>query len=62
MAGMKFEYDENGAKFVYFALSFYVMVIIPITYYLWPSKEAKSWHFFASFFVPLFLSIQCFIS
>lgn len=42
MAGMKFEYDENGAKFVYFLLSFYAMVIIPCTYYFWPRKETKS--------------------
>ncbi len=39
---MKFEYDENGAKFVYFALSFYAMIIIPVTYYFWPKKETKS--------------------
>jgi preprotein translocase subunit Sec63 len=42
MAGMKFEYDENGAKFVYFLISFYAMIIIPCTYYLWPRKEKKS--------------------
>ena len=42
MAGMKFEYDENGAKFVYFALSFYAMIIIPVTYYFWPKKDVKS--------------------
>jgi translocation protein SEC63 len=38
MAGMKFEYDENGAKFVYFVLSFYAMIIIPMTYYFWPRR------------------------
>lgn len=38
---MKFEYDENGAKFVYFVLSFYAMIIIPATYYFWPRKQAK---------------------
>lgn len=41
MAGMKFEYDENGAKFVYFLLSFYAMIIIPLTYYFWPRKQIK---------------------
>lgn len=41
MAGMKFEYDENGAKFVYFLLSFYAMIIIPCTYYFWPKKISK---------------------
>ncbi len=49
MAGMKFEYDENGAKFVYFALSFYAMIIIPVTYYLWPKKEVKSINLFLFF-------------
>ncbi len=39
---MKFEYDESGAKFVYFAISFYAMIIIPATYYFWPKKEKKS--------------------
>lgn len=42
MAGMKFEYDESGYKFVYFLISFYAMIIIPATYYLWPRKETKS--------------------
>jgi translocation protein SEC63 len=39
MAGMKFEYDENGGKFYYFILSFYALVLVPCTYYLWPRKE-----------------------
>jgi translocation protein SEC63 len=38
---MKFEYDENGAKFVYFVLAFYAMVLIPITYFFWPKKTEK---------------------
>jgi hypothetical protein len=42
MAGMKFEYDENGGKFYYFLLSFYAMVLAPATYYLWPEKREKS--------------------
>jgi preprotein translocase subunit Sec63 len=54
MGGMKFEYDENGATFAYFVLSFYAMVIIPCTYYFWPSKEAKSIAFYRSFFFSLF--------
>lgn len=39
--GMKFEYDENGAKFVYFILAFYAMIIIPCTYCFWPKKQEK---------------------
>jgi translocation protein SEC63 len=42
MAGMKFEYDENGGKFFYFLLSFYALIVIPCTYYLWPSDKKKS--------------------
>lgn len=38
---MKFEYDENGAKFVYVVLAFYAMVIIPATYFFWPKKVKK---------------------
>lgn len=38
---MKFEYDENGAKFVYFVLAFYAMIIIPCTYFFWPRKALK---------------------
>lgn len=38
---MKFEYDENGAKFVYFVLAFYAMIIIPCTYFFWPRRAPK---------------------
>lgn len=38
---MKFEYDENGAKFVFFGLAFYALIIIPVTYFFWPRKAAK---------------------
>ncbi|CAF0726255.1 unnamed protein product [Didymodactylos carnosus] len=41
MAGMKFEYDENGGKFYYFLLSFYALVLIPTTYWLWPKQEKR---------------------
>ncbi|XP_074663025.1 translocation protein SEC63 homolog isoform X2 [Tubulanus polymorphus] len=39
MAGMQFEYDEKGGTFYYFLLSFYALILIPATYYLWPRKE-----------------------
>jgi hypothetical protein len=42
MAGMKFEYDENGGKFYYFLLSFCAMILVPATYYWWPEKKEKS--------------------
>lgn len=41
MAGMKFEYDENGGKFYYFILSVYGLVLLPATYWLWPKPEKK---------------------
>ncbi|XP_064629178.1 translocation protein SEC63 homolog [Lineus longissimus] len=41
MPGMQFEYDEKGGTFYYFVLSFYALVLIPVTYYLWPSWESK---------------------
>nr|QCY50107.1 DNAJC23 [Apostichopus japonicus] len=37
----KFEYDESGGTSLYFLVSFYVLFLIPFTYYLWPSKEKK---------------------
>ncbi|RUS73201.1 hypothetical protein EGW08_019047 [Elysia chlorotica] len=39
MAGMQFEYDEEGGTFFYFLLSFWALIIIPSTYFFWPSKE-----------------------
>ncbi|CAF1011511.1 unnamed protein product [Brachionus calyciflorus] len=60
MAGMKFEYDESGAKFSYFFLSFYAMIIIPCTYYFWPRKQIKKSHHAEdlSSFEPCRLKIQ----
>lgn len=39
MAGMEFEYDEEGSTFYFFVLSFWALIIIPTTYYLWPRKN-----------------------
>lgn len=41
MAGMKFEYDENGGKFYYFILSVYALILVPLSLWLWPKAEAK---------------------
>ena len=41
MAGMQFEYDEKGGTFYYFLLSFFALVLVPATYYLWPRKTSK---------------------
>ncbi|BFZ25302.1 hypothetical protein BsWGS_28341 [Bradybaena similaris] len=40
MAGMQFEYDEEGGTFFYFLLSFWALVLIPATYFFWPAKQA----------------------
>lgn len=39
---MQFEYDEEGGTFFYFLLSFWGLVIIPSTYYLWPRKKVDA--------------------
>ncbi|XP_005098508.1 translocation protein SEC63 homolog isoform X2 [Aplysia californica] len=41
MAGMQFEYDEEGGTFFYFLISFWALILIPSTYFLWPSTEKK---------------------
>lgn len=35
MAGAQFEYDEKGTTFYYFLISFYGIVLAPVTYYIW---------------------------
>ena len=41
MAGMRFEYDEEGGTFYYFLLSFVALILFPATYYLWPRQNSK---------------------
>lgn len=45
MAGSKFQYDESGGTFFYFLLSFLALVIIPCTYYFYPSDIDKKGEF-----------------
>jgi translocation protein SEC63 len=33
------EYDEQGSTFYYFLISFYGLVLLPATYFLWPYKK-----------------------
>lgn len=33
------EYDEQGSTFYYFLISFYVLFLLPATYFLWPSRK-----------------------
>lgn len=35
MAGAQFEYDEKGTTFYYFLISFFGIVLAPVTYYVW---------------------------
>ena len=39
MARAQFEYDEVGNSFYYFVVSFYALLLVPATLYLWPSKK-----------------------
>ena len=41
MAGAQFEYDESGATAYYFFMSFLAMILIPMTYVLWPISRRK---------------------
>lgn len=41
MAGQKFQYDESGATFFYFLLSFLALLLIPGTYYWWPRNQKE---------------------
>jgi preprotein translocase subunit Sec63 len=41
MAGQKFEYDESGATFFYFILSFLALILVPATFYFWPKKKTE---------------------
>ncbi|XP_070568773.1 translocation protein SEC63 homolog [Ptychodera flava] len=41
MARAQFVYDESGGAFLYFVVSVYALVLIPLTYLLWPPKEKK---------------------
>ena len=38
---MQFEYDDKGTTFYYFLLSFFAMVLLPATYFLWPDKKSQ---------------------
>ena len=37
--GQQFIYDEKGSTFLYFLLSFFAMLLIPITYLIWPKSS-----------------------
>ena len=39
--GQQFKYDEKGATFLYFILTVFVMVLIPLSYLLWPKGNKE---------------------
>ncbi|CAH8612440.1 unnamed protein product [Schistosoma haematobium] len=41
MPGDHFEFDESGDTFLCFLTAFYTLVLIPLTYFCWPSLEFK---------------------
>lgn len=41
MGRAQFEYDEVGNTFYYVVVSFYAVILIPLTYVLWPFINSK---------------------
>ncbi|CAH8602494.1 unnamed protein product [Heterobilharzia americana] len=41
MPSDRFEFDENGDTFLCFLTAFYTLILIPLTYFCWPSFEFK---------------------
>ncbi|KXJ14394.1 Translocation protein SEC63-like [Exaiptasia diaphana] len=39
MAGAQFEYDEKGTTFYYFVISFYGLILVPLSYYVWNNTK-----------------------
>jgi translocation protein SEC63 len=37
MARAQFEYDEVGNTFYYVIVSFFAVILLPLTHFLWPS-------------------------
>lgn len=44
MPGDRFEFDENGDTFFCFLASFYTIVLIPVTYFCWPSFDNRDFY------------------
>ena len=39
MGRAQFEYDEVGNTFYYVIVSFYAVILIPLTYIIWPTAR-----------------------
>ncbi|ENN75196.1 hypothetical protein HUJ04_002272 [Dendroctonus ponderosae] len=40
--GQKFQYDESGGTFFYFLLSFWALILGPVTLFYWPRKQKRN--------------------
>lgn len=60
MAGSKFQYDESGGTFFYFLVSFLALLVVPGTYYFWPTEQPSGKRATCHlFFVPSHLIDLC---
>ncbi|VDP15129.1 unnamed protein product [Onchocerca flexuosa] len=50
MGRAQFEYDEVGNTFYYVLVSFYALILIPATFFFWPSSKL-GWYFIKNFFL-----------
>ncbi|KAF5400536.1 Translocation protein SEC63 [Paragonimus heterotremus] len=41
MPGDRFEFDEHGDTFFCFLVAFYTLVLIPVTYFCWPTLDSR---------------------
>ena len=38
---MKFQFDDDGGRFLYFIISVYAIILIPITLIIFPRRKLK---------------------
>lgn len=38
---MKFQFDDDGGRFLYFVISVYAIILIPITFIIFPRRKSK---------------------
>ncbi|THD20799.1 Translocation protein SEC63 protein [Fasciola hepatica] len=41
MSGDRFEFDEEGDTFFCFIAAFYTIILIPVTYFFWPTLDSR---------------------
>lgn len=55
----RLEYDEQGYTFYYFLISFYGLILLPGTYFLWPYKKKGTKASVTSFWCLSFYFSSC---